>query len=133
MSAQNEQIIMDGQWTGGVDSFLYPTDLVQGTYAWGVNTVNRGGVIQTRPAKRRVKSFCGRKAQGHVWVRTLDDRNYELVAIDGKIYWSRFPFTDWTQLSGVTFRSDVDRIWFCNTEQAIKYDASNFIVLIERQ
>ncbi len=113
MSAQNEQIIMDGQWTGGVDSFLHPADLVQGTYAWGVNTVNRGGVVQTRPAKRRVKSFCGRKAQGQFWARTLDDRNYELVAIDGKIYWSPFPFKDWYQLSNVTFRPDVGRIWFC--------------------
>jgi hypothetical protein len=131
MSSQNMQIIMDGQWTGGVDSFLYPADLVQGTYAWGVNVTNRGGVVQTRPAKRRVKSFCGRKAQGHSWVRTLDDRNYELVAIDGKIYWSAYPFKDWYQLSNVTFRPDVDRIWFCAAEQALQYAPDNSLAVIE--
>src|SRR5260221_6330965 len=75
MSAQNMQIIMDGQWTGGVDSFLDPADLVQGSYAWGVNIVNAGGGVQNRPAKRRVKNFFGRKTQSPFWARTLDDRN----------------------------------------------------------
>lgn len=130
MGAQNQPFIIDGQWTGGVDSLLYPSDLVQGTYAWGVNITNRGGVVQTRPPKRRVKSFCGRKAQGHYWVRTMDDYNYEMVAIDGQIYWSLFPFTDWTHLSGVTFRPDVDRIWFCNAIQAIQYNPDNSIALL---
>lgn len=130
MGAQNEQFIIDGQWTGGVDSLLYPSDLIQGTYAWLVNGVNRGGVVQTRPAKRRIKSFCGRKAQGHFWVRTFDDRNYEMVAIDGKVYWSIFPFSDWTPLENVTFRPDVDRIWFCNGEQAIEYGPDNAIVVL---
>jgi hypothetical protein len=130
MGAQNYQIIIDGQWVGGVDSFLYPTDLAQGTYNWGVNIVNRGGVVQTRPTKRRVKSFCGHIAQGHYWVRTLDDRHYEIVAIDGKVYWSPWPFTDWTQMSGVNFLPDAERIWFSNAEQAIEYDASNNIVLL---
>jgi hypothetical protein len=131
MGAQSYKILMDGQWSGGVDSYLYPTDLVQGTYAWAVNAVNRGGVVQTRPAKRRVKSFCGHRAQGHFWVRTMDDRNYELVAIDGKVYWSPFPFTDWTPMEGVNLRPDAERIWFCNAEQAIQYDSSNFITTIE--
>ena len=110
---------------------LYPTDLTQGTYAWGVNIINRGGVVQTRPGKRRIKSFCGRKGQGHYWVRTMDDRNYEMVAVDGSVYWAPFPFTgDWTKLDGVSFRPDADRIWFCNAEQAIQYDASNNITLL---
>jgi hypothetical protein len=104
--------------------------LAQGTYAWGVNVINRGGVVQTRPGKKRIKSFCGRKGQGHYWVRTIDDRNYELVAVDGKVYWSPFPFTVWTQMAGVTFRSDADRIWFANGIQAIYYDVSNNIVLL---
>lgn len=131
MAAQSMQIIIDGMWTGGCDSFLYPTDLTQGSYAWGVNIVNRGGVVQTRPGKRRVKSFCGHKAQGLFWVRTLDDRNYQMVAVDGQVYTSPFPFKDWTHLTGVTFRPDVDRIWFCNTEQAIKYNTDNTIAVID--
>jgi hypothetical protein len=131
MAAQNEQIIIDGQWIGGVDSFLYPTDLAQGTYAWGVNGVNRGGIWQTRPGKKRVVSFCGHKAQGHYWVRTIEDRNYELVAVDGKVYSAPFPFKVWTQLQGVNFSPNVDRIWFCNTLQAIQYNPDNTIAVIE--
>lgn len=131
MGAQNYQIMGDAQWVGGVDSLLYPTDLTPGTYAWGVNISNRGGVVQTRPAKRRVKSFSGHKGQGHFWVRTMDDRNYELVAIDGKVYWSPYPFKDWFPMQDVNFRPDVERIWFCNAQQVVEYDSANNIVVIE--
>jgi hypothetical protein len=132
VSTQNLQIVIDGQWSGGVDSLLYPTDITQGTYAWGVNVINRGGIIQTRPGKRRIKSFCGRVAQGHHWCRTLDDRNYELVAVDGLVYWAPFPFTDWTPVAGVQFDPQVKRLYFCTAEQAVKYDASNNIVLLDQ-
>jgi hypothetical protein len=130
MGNANLQIIQDGPWTAGVDSLLYPTDLVQGSYAWGVNIVNRGGVVQTRPSKRRVASFCGHRAQGVFWVRTIDDWNYLLVAIDGAVYWSPFPFVQWKQITGASFRADAERIWFCNAIQATYYDASNNLALL---
>jgi hypothetical protein len=131
MGANAWQFIIDGQWIAGVDSLLYPTDLAQGIYKWAVNTNNRGGLVQTRPSKRKLVSFAGRKAQGHFWVRTMDDRNYEVVAVDGKVYWATFPFKDWSPLSNVTMNPDVDQIWFVTTEQSLVYDASNNIVLIE--
>src|SRR5258705_5121698 len=130
MGAQAYQFIIDGQWIAGVDSLLYPTDIGQGGYAWGVNVINRGGVIQTRPGKRLVKSFCGRLAQGHHWCRTIDDRNFELVAIDGQVYVAPFPFTNWTKLSGVSFLPSAKRIYFETGLQAIRYDASGSIVLL---
>jgi hypothetical protein len=131
MGAQNYQIILDGQYVGGVDSLLYPTDLAQGTYAWAVNVVNRGGIVQTRPGKRKIASFCGRRGHGHYWVRTIDDLNYEMVAIDGKIYWSALPFGGgWTQLAGVTFDPNAPWIYFSNSVQALKYDDSNNIVIL---
>src|SRR5215475_13398119 len=132
MGQQNLQIMLDGQWIGGVDSLLYRTGLAQGTYAWGVNGVNRGGIFQTRPGKRRIVSFCGRKGQGTYWVRTMDDRNYKMVAIDGQIYWAPFPFAKgtWQHLSGVNFDPDADWIYFQNTIQAIEYDASGNIVIL---
>lgn len=130
MGAQNEQVIIDNQWIGGVDSLLYPTDVAQGSYCWGVNVINRGGVVQTRPGKRRVVSFCGRRAQGFHWCRTLDDRNYLLVAIDGQVYSAPYPFVDYTHLAGVNFSPNVDRIYFCTGEQAYQYDASNNIVVL---
>jgi hypothetical protein len=133
MAAINEQIILDGQYVAGCDSLLYPTDLAPGTYAWGVNVINRGGIVQTRPGKKRVLSFCGHKGQGLYWVRTIDDRNYLLSAIDGKVYWSTFPFTQgtWKQLTGVSFSVSADWIYFSNTIQTVTYDTSNNIVVIE--
>jgi hypothetical protein len=130
MSALQFQFVIDGQYTGGVDSLLYPTDLIPGTYAWAVNLVNRGGVVQTRPAKRRVISFAGHNAQGAYWVRTMDDRNYKLIAIDGRVYWAPYPFKVWTQMTGVTFLADAPRIYFCNAEQAIVFNPDNSIAIL---
>lgn len=130
MGAQAYQFIIDGQWIGGADSLLYPTDISQGGYAWGVNVVNRGGVIQTRPGKRRIISFCGHTAQGAHWCRTVDDFNYALVAIDGLVYYAPFPFKDWVQISGVQFGVDARRVYFCTAIQAVKYDGSNNIVTL---
>ena len=133
MGKQNDQFILDGQYVGGCDSLLYPTDLAPGTYAWGVNIVNRGGIVQTRPGKRHVVSFSGRNGQGVYWVRTIDDRNYACVAIDGQVYWSPFPFVQgtWTQMLGVNFDPSAAWIYFANTIQTLVYDDSNNIVLIE--
>ena len=130
MAAQNEFFVIDGQWALGCDSLLYPTDLAQGSYAWGVNVINRAGIIQTRPGKRRIISFCGRRAQGLHWCRTLDDRNYLLVAIDGRVYVAAFPFKSWIQLQNVHFSDSVDKIWFCTGEQAVYFDVSNNLVLL---
>jgi hypothetical protein len=54
------------------------------------------------------------------------------VAIDGKIYWSAFPFAKgtWTQLSGVSFDPFAEWIYFANTIQAIVYDDSGDIQLL---
>jgi hypothetical protein len=131
MAAQDYQIILDGQWIGGVDSLLYPTDVAQGSYTWLVNGINRGGVVQTRPGKRRVVSFCGRKAQGMHWCRTIDDRNFKLVAVDGQVYLAPYPFKNFTQLPGVSFSPTADRIYFCTGEQAYAYAPDNTIKLLD--
>lgn len=130
MSAQQYQFIVDGPWQGGVDSFLYPTDLVQGTYAWGVNIVNRGGIVQTRPGRHRVVSFQGRIAQGAHWCRTVDDHNYLLVAIDGFVYWSPFPFMIWTKAANITLNPLASRVWFETGIQAVQYNTDDSIALL---
>jgi hypothetical protein len=130
MAAQQDQFIIDGPWPGGCDSFLYATDIAQGSYAWGVNIVNRGGVVQTRPGKHRVISFCGRIAQGLHWCRTVDDQNYLLVAIDGSVYWAPFPFLVWTKAANIALSATASRVWFCTGLQSINYDTSGNIVLL---
>jgi hypothetical protein len=77
-----------------------------------------------------VISFCGWIAQGAHWCRTLDDRNFILVAIDGAVYYAPFPFISWTKIPGVSFSASAERVYFCTGEQAIQYDVSNNIVLL---
>jgi hypothetical protein len=95
-----------------------------------VNIINRGGVVQTRPGKHRVISFCGRIAQGFHWCRTFDDQNYFLVAVDGKVYWAPFPFITWTQATSIAMDPNAARVWFCTAEQAVTYNTDDTIALL---
>ena len=73
--------ISDGSWVGGCDTLLFPTDLLQGCYSWSVNVLNRGGIIQTRPRRRRLFSIPGNRAQGFGEFLTLDRRGDLLFAV----------------------------------------------------
>jgi hypothetical protein len=64
------------------------------------------------------------------WCRTLDDHNFKLIAVDGKVYVAPYPFANYTQLAGVNFSPSADWIYFCTSEQAVYYDASNNLVLL---
>ena len=56
------EIINDGQWINGLDSISYT--LGQGSYAWGQNVVNRGGIIETRQGFAEIAAVAQRDPRG---------------------------------------------------------------------
>lgn len=100
-----------------------------GCYAWGVNTLNRGGIVQTRPRRRRIASFIGTYAQGTIAYRTFDQTQYQVVAIDGLIYYSQFPFNMFTVVPGITFNKFAPRIYFCVARQSVQIVGGNIVLL----
>lgn len=121
--------IPDAAWQSGVNSLLHPIDLQPGSYAWLVNGINRGGIIQTRPGRNRVFTMPGQIAQG--MTAFLDSTyNYWLVwAIDGIIYASRFPFSSYQTLK-FSFNPFAKRIFFAQGIQAATYDNQSRIISI---
>src|SRR6476469_7374300 len=123
-------IIMDGAWTGGCDTLLFPTDIAQGAYSWGVNIINRGGIITTRPRRKRLFSIPGALGQGFIEFLTLDQTQYLVWAIDGFIYYSIYPFAQYQTIQGISFSANVRRIYFKACVQAAVYNVDNTIRIL---
>lgn len=122
--------LIDTRWLGGLDSYAHPSFLQPGQYAWSVNAINRGGLIQTRPGRTRRFSFLGRRAQGIGTLLTLNNDLYAAVAIDGLIYQAPYPFTDFTVIPKISFSPDAEKVYFCSAVQAAKYNADATIAVL---
>lgn len=104
------------RWIGGVNSLVPPDSIGVNQYAWSINSVNRGGIVQTRPGWDWKASIQGKKCQGSIVFTPTDSKPVMLVAVDGEIWFSKFPFTDGTfqVISNLSFRADAQFINFCS-------------------
>lgn len=118
LPSSQRQSIQDGPWAGGMDSLLHPSLVEPSCYAWGVNVINRGGLPQTRPGRRRVWSFLGQNAQGAVSYRTYDGTQYLVIVIDGVPWKSQFPFTSFSPIANVRMKADALRVYMTSALQA---------------
>jgi hypothetical protein len=114
----------------GVNSLVYPTDILAGGYYWGENITNRGGIPQTRPGKRLIFLLPGSRAQGLAIYRPYRDKEQLVFAIDGNVFWSRYPFTDYSQLSGIKFYQNSPKVFFCQARQGVTLNLDGSITVL---
>jgi len=127
------------KWTGGVNSLVPPDCIGVTQYAWGINIVNRGGIIQTRPGFDYISTIQGKKAQGSIIFKPLNSRPMMLVAADGEIWQASFPFKSFTKIVGLKFRSDVQVVTFVVTlknadfkeDQSVEIVTPTILVIIQ--
>ncbi len=122
--------MVDGGWVSGCDTLLFPTDIAQGTYAWGVNITNRGGIINTRPTRQRMFSVPGSIAQGFFSFLTLGQVQYLVWAIDGVIYYSVYPFSSYSPIMGINFSATAPKVYFQDSVAAATYNPDGTISLL---
>jgi predicted phosphodiesterase len=103
----------------GQDSQSDSLKLAQGTYCRGMNVVNRGGVVQTRPGYRWMCNLPEGKLQGLHLFRPLKATPQLVVVVEGKVYVSEPPFTTFTWLSEITFCPYADQIFWADAQQAV--------------
>lgn len=126
-SPSNTNRLFDGgtQFLLGVNSNLNPDFLNAAQISWGINVVNKGGILDTRPGYISMFRLPDGRAQG-MTAFTPTGGNLSLVmAVNGLIYTSQYPFTTYTQLPGIKFDPDVDHIAFKEALQA--KDLNNII------
>lgn len=100
----------NGFWTTGMNSQDDPTKVLETSYVDGLNIVNRGGELRTRPGFAELCApptgstvFEQNTPQGMTHFKTKNGRLYKVVAFGGLIYVSPFPFVSFTPLAGLQF------------------------------
>lgn len=106
------------QFLLGVNSNLHPSFLGPNQMSWAVNTINKGGIIDTRPGYVSRFRLPDGKAQGMTSFTPTDGNVNLVMAVSGKIYVSEFPFDSYTQLTNIVFNPNVDHVVFKEAVQA---------------
>lgn len=120
----------DSQFLRGMNSQNDPLQLSPGFYRTSMNTVNRGGIIQSRPGYKWKFSLPDGLLQGACLFRPTYGLEQLVVAIDGKIYASAYPFVEFTNLSNLSFRVDAPSMYFCTGEKASTVQTDGTVRLI---
>lgn len=119
-SPANVNRLYDGgiQFLLGVNSNLHPSFLSANQVSWAINTINKGGILDTRPGYESKFRLPDGKAQGFTSFTPTEGALSLIAAVSGKIYVSQFPFTSYMQLQGISFDPFVDHIVFQEATQA---------------
>lgn len=121
-------IKVDAGWVSGMNTVRHPWLLNEQQYRRGVNVVNRGGIVQTRPGFAMRLILPAGNLQGMVYFRTTKnntDVDHLVFAVDGRVYAIPFPLAqprDWEslRLKGIQFDSAVPMIHFCDCEKTVQ-------------
>lgn len=101
-----------GTWILGVNSLVPPDSIHPAQYSWGVNVINRGGIVQTRPGHDCIASLQGVKPQGGCIFTPKNSSPVMLIAVDGSVYSAKYPFFTFTKVDGLSFLADAEIITF---------------------
>lgn len=130
MTQKNPGILLHS-FLSGCNSLLPPERLGNGQYAWGVNIVNRGGIIQSRPGLDCIASIAGIKIQGGGIFTPKRSKPMMLLAVDGLIYFAKFPFTNFARVDGLKFLASAQVITFKNVLKSAKLNPDGSLALVD--
>ena len=103
MTASGRGVSGSALFTEGMSSMSDPMFISDRSYRNGVNIVNRGGILRTRPGYNTIFTLPTGQLQGLWYFRPLYSEAYLVFAVAGLVYTSQYPFTAYSQLQGVSF------------------------------
>lgn len=121
----------DGTFFRGMKSDSDPGQLPVGYYWTGVNAINLGGVVGCRPGYRCLVAFPKGNLQGCAIFRPQIGLEQMMVAIDGVIYVSEWPFLNFRILPNIQFSPYAKQIYWELTTQSARRISSDFVSAIE--
>lgn len=121
----------DIRFLAGMESLTEPGTLEPEFYSRSMNTVNRGGVLQCRPGYRCKFVAPSGNLQGGIVFRPKQGMEVILFAVDGLLYASSFPYTDYQQVPDVEFSSTARQLFFQQAEQSIIQNDDGSLTLVK--
>jgi hypothetical protein len=135
----------DDSFIFGADSSVFPAKLGDGQYVMSMNTINRGGIIQTRPGSASlVLDFIdedgnitenfdipGENIQGITLFVPSSGSPALVFVVDGIVYASHYPFSQYKALEGLRFSKYSKYVAFESCVQSTDYDGSGLIINLD--
>lgn len=116
----------------GMDSYTQPSKLNPGEYANGMNLVNRGGIVQTRPGSRSLPfEIPGTNLQGLKFFKPSTGIPQLVFAVDGLVYFSPFPFVSYSQLQNIRFSPYTKFIAWASCVKSTYYDTDGVLKFLD--
>jgi hypothetical protein len=116
----NREILIDWDATffRGAKSDMDPSSLPQGYYWTGLNLLNLGGILSTRPGYRCVAKLAEGKLQGATLFRPILGLEQLVVAVGGKLFASPYPFEEFKQIPNITLAPNAKIVYWAQCLQA---------------
>jgi hypothetical protein len=121
----------DGTWFRGAKSDSDPGQLPLGYFFSGINLINIGGILSTRPGYRCIIKFPEGKLQGATLFRPKVGLEQMVVAIDGVIYVADYPFSNFRFLTNVQMAPHAKQMFWALTTQSAQRLSTDFVSAIE--
>ena len=132
MADQELLIEVDGYFVKGVDSYTSPDALLQSEFVSGMNVVNRGGLIQTRPGTESKGCIPAGVLQGFTAFTPENGVPHLVAAVDGLIYVSPPPFAQFRQLPNIRFSPSARNVSFASCQQSTDYTPDGTLIFLDK-
>jgi len=136
--SSGKMVKVDAGWTGGMNTVRHPWLLPEGQYRRGLNVLNRGGIVQTRPGFAMKLILPAGNLQG--FSHFQENKNNTLVdylvfAVDGNVYAAPFPLAqprDWEifRLKAIHFNPKAQFVYFCQAQKTVQTLADTTVQIV---
>lgn len=118
------QVQGDDSFVMGMDSYTQSSRLSNGEYISSMNTINRGGLIQTRPGSVSLFDLPKGNFQGCKFFIPKSGVPSIVSAVDGKLYVSSYPFKEYALIPNIQFAPSSKMIAWAVCIKFTDYDYS---------
>lgn len=131
MADRDQLVDGDFSFKFGMQSSADPGTLRQGYYYSGVNVLNVGDMVSCRPGYRCVSMLPRGKLQGAAIFRPALGLEQILIAINGVIYVSTYPFESFTFLPNVQMSPTAKQLYWQQVTQSARRTSAGLGSAIE--
>jgi hypothetical protein len=99
------------------------------SYRASMNTLNRGGVVRTRPGYQKIFDLPPGNLQGLAYYKPLLQEAFLMFAVAGVVYYSQYPFASYTALPNVQFYPFAQQVYFCQCVQGASLQTDGSVIV----
>ncbi len=122
----------DDSFNLGLNGYTQPSKLPPGMFVMGMNLICRGGIAQTRPGSTSLFDMPEGNLQGMTFFRPLDGKASLVFAVDGLVYSSQEPFTEYAQIENIQFSANSKFVAWAACLQSTDYTPEGILYYLDQ-